>query len=83
MLKQYSKNISMNWKEKINRMKAGPVFLHNSVEDIAVRYSPDDKGIFFAKPRNGTEYFLEKSTKVVTDAMIEWEEITHKEYENF
>jgi len=67
--------------EVANRLKSGPVFLRSPFEDTVIRTTTTGK--FFARLSGGREYKVDHSTKMVNDAILEWDEITEAEYQKF
>ena len=71
----------MNEYQKSKKISAGPVFLRNELEETVLRVTPEGK--FFVRYPGETEYEVEHSTKMATDAWIAWIEITKEEYESY
>jgi len=75
----------MNAIEKGKRLRAGPVYLVHEWEERVLKYVPEKggPGAWYARPRGGEEYEVLHSTNLVTEALLEWVEITYKEYKKY
>ena len=71
----------MNEFEKSNKIKVGPVFLRNNLEETVLRITTDYR--FFVRFPGEKEYKVDSSTKMATNAFLEWDEITESEYNEF
>jgi hypothetical protein len=60
-----------------------PCYFENSKLGIAIKYVPPDDLEFYAKPKVGKEYRINRRSKVVIDAYLEGHEITAEEYDNY
>ena len=79
----YDKRFVMNAIKVAKRLKSGPVFLRNNLEGTVIRSVPGEDPKFFAKFPGEKEYKIHYSTKMVNNALLEWDEITESEYMNF
>lgn len=57
-------------------------YLYNDLHEIAVRIDLD-KNEVFAKLKNGKEQLADPKSNAITDAMIENNQISKEEYDNF
>ena len=73
----------MSIEERYQRLKAGTVYLRNEIEDAVVKSIPGDSDQWYAKLPGGIPYLVHQSTKMVTDAWLEWIEISKEEYDEF
>ncbi len=71
----------MKEEERIRRFLGGPVYLKNEFEGIVLRMIPE--GRYYAKFAGKKEYSIERSTNLVTETWLEWDEITRDEYNKF
>lgn len=71
----------MNAEAASKRLKSSPVFLRNEFEGAVLRSTPEGK--FYARFPGDEEYEIHFSTNLVTDALLDWVEITKSEYEKF
>jgi hypothetical protein len=60
-----------------------PCYFENRKAEVVIKYVPPDDMVFYAKPKTGEEYRINRRSKVVTDAFIEGHEITAEEYDNY
>ena len=70
----------MEAKEVANRLKSAPVYLSNEFAGVVIRSVPGPRGVFFAKFPGEKDWPIASSTETITDALLEWNEITHREY---
>jgi len=57
----------------------------SEMEDLIIKFVPINDGTevrFFAKYQGSWEYLIDQTTKAVTDALMEGQEITKLEYDN-
>ena len=71
----------MNAEAVSKRLTAGPVFLRNEFEGAVLRSTT--KGKFYARFPGKEEYEINFSTNLVTEALLDWVEITESTYERF
>jgi len=69
--------------EKSERLGRGPVYLRNEWEGTVLRSIPGNNEEWYVKFPGEQEYKVHHSTPMVTDAFLEWEEITEEEYSTF
>ena len=72
----------MNAIEVGNRLRAGAVYLMEDLEGVAIRNKPGTTE-FFARFPGEQEYSIHYGTKIVTNALLAWTEITKTEYEKY
>ncbi|MGB8359486.1 MAG: hypothetical protein WCD55_12810 [Bacteroidales bacterium] len=60
-----------------------PCYFENPKAGIAIKYVPPDDLEFYAKPKVGKEYRINRRNKVVIAAYLEGHEITAEEYDNY
>lgn len=72
----------MNAIKIAERLKSDAVYLRNELEGSVLRSVPG-KAEFFARFSGKPEYPIHFSTKMVTDALTAWDEITKQQYERF
>lgn len=70
-------------KELLSRLPHEEIYLLNEFEDIAVKSFPGKRARFVAKPKGGNEYEIGYDTTVISDALLEYKEITKEQYEAF
>ena len=63
------------------RLKSAPVFLRNKFEGAVLRSTTEGK--FYARFPGDKEYEIHFSTDFVTDAILDWAEITESQYTDF
>ena len=63
-------------------MRSGAVYLLENLEGVAIRNKPGTTE-FFARFPGEQEYSIHYGTKIVTNALLAWEEITEQEYRLF
>ncbi len=73
----------MNTIKKAKRLLSGPVFLRNKLEGVVIKSIPGEQIKFFVRFPGGKEYEIHPATHLVTDALLEWTEITEQKYKNF
>jgi hypothetical protein len=74
--------------EKAERLINDSVYLRNKYENIVLKTIPgkECKGIgvyYYVKFPGEEPYELNYSTKLVTDTLLEWDEISKKDFESF
>ena len=67
--------------QKSNKLKAGPVYLLNNLEETALMFTPEYR--VFVRFPGKDPYEVHSSTKMATNAFMAWDEITEQEYELF
>jgi hypothetical protein len=72
----------MTEKERNKRLQNETIYLRNEFEDIVLRSTPGEKGKFYVKFPGESEYEIAHSTNLVTETLLEWDEITEEEYKN-
>lgn len=65
----------------LEKLQAGPIFFKNSFENAVIRSEPG-KGIFVKFPGE-PEFESSQKSNLVTDAILEHNEISEKEYQAF
>lgn len=65
----------------IKKLQNNVVFFKNSFEGAAIKSDP--KNGFFAKFAGEEEYPVKQETQLVTEALLEYSEITEAEYNKF
>jgi hypothetical protein len=75
--------VIMKESEKSERVRRGPVFLRNEWMGTVVRSIVGNSKEWFCKFPGEKEYKVHHSTQMVTDAWLEWVEITKEEYDKF
>ncbi len=63
----------------IDQVAKRPIYLYNYLEDCYVRTKPG--GFYYAKFPGGKEYRLDRTTKMVTDALLGSIEVTKAQYD--
>lgn len=71
----------MNELTKSKKIKNGPVFLRNELEETVLRVTPDYR--FFVRFPGEKEYEVESSTNMAVNAFMAFEEITKSQYDKF
>ena len=71
----------MNELTKSKKIKNGPVFLRNELEETVLRVTPDYR--FFVRFPGEEEYEVKSSTNMAVNAFLAFEEITESQYTNF
>lgn len=61
------------------KMKQGPVYLHNTFEDVFVRTTPNSK--YFAKIKGRPEFEIRSSTNLFQETLDEGKEVSKKQYD--
>jgi hypothetical protein len=61
--------------------KGNPVYFINTFEDTVIKYDGGDS--YLAKQRGKTPYQIEHSTILVTDALLESNQISEEEFYKF
>lgn len=64
-----------------NKLNTQEVFLLYAFENCVIRSHPENG--YFIKYRNGIEIPAQVGSAVLTDALLEGEEITRKEYSDY
>lgn len=64
----------------LKRLPHEVIYLRNEMADLVIKSVPGDKARFYARQRSGREYPVSQSTAAVTDALMEGDEITEREY---
>ena len=73
----------MTERERHERLMKGNVYLKNEFENIVLRSTPGKNGKFYVKSPGKREREINYSTNLVTETLLEWEEITEEEYNNY
>lgn len=73
----------MEAKEVANRLKSAPVYFKMEFEEVVIRSVPGTPTTFFAKFQGEKDWPIASSSTTVTNALLEWNEITHREYIDF
>jgi hypothetical protein len=60
-----------------------PCYFENRKAGIAIKYVPPDDLEFYARPKVGAEYRINRKSKVVMEAYLAGHEITAEEYDNY
>jgi hypothetical protein len=64
-------------------LRGVPCYFENPKAGIAIKYVPPDDLEFYAKPKVGEEYRINRRSRIVIEAYIEGNEITAEEYDNY
>lgn len=70
-------------KEKLERLSGRVVFLKNEFEGIVLKSTPGTGGKYYVKFAGEKPYEIKHSSKLVTETILEWNEITKEEYNAF
>ena len=73
----------MKERERVERLSSGVVFLRNEFEGIVLKSTPGVTGKFFVKFPGERGEAVPHSHRMVTETVLEWNEITDKEYSEF
>lgn len=71
----------MKTEERSKRITSAPVYLRNTYEGLVFRSTTE--GRFFARWPGESEYEIKRPSNILTDTLLEWNEITEEEYERF
>jgi protein tyrosine/serine phosphatase len=69
--------------EKAERLINDSVYLRNKYENIVLKTIPGKECKYYVKFPGEEPYELNYSTKLVTDTLLEWDEISKKDFESF
>jgi hypothetical protein len=60
-----------------------PCYFENRKAGIVIKYVPPDDDEFYARPKVGAEYRINRKSNVVMEAFLEGHEITAEEYDSY
>jgi hypothetical protein len=74
----------MRESEKVDRFRSGPVFLFNEFEGCMIRTEfKNGRMKVFVKFEGEEEFEGKQSSTIVTDAIMEWNEVSREQYESY
>jgi len=75
--------MSTEYEAVTKKMILQPVYFKNVIDKAVIRSTTGENGKFYMKRHGGVEYEIAYWTKLVYETVLDANEITRKQYENY